>query len=79
MSLDQIREGFYRGIVVDNADPLSRMRLLVQIPDVLGDMQEWAVPSNAVEGASIPDVGQEVWVTFEAGNPEYPIWMGTAG
>ncbi len=79
MSPDQIRDGFYRGIVVDNSDPLSHMRLLVQIPDVLGDTQEWAVPSNAVAGTPIPDIGQVVWVAFEGGNPEYPIWMGTAG
>ena len=25
---------------------------------------------------SVPAVGQLVWVMFEAGDPEYPVWMG---
>ena len=79
MSSDQTFGGYYRAIVIDNTDPVSRMRLLLQIPDVLGDQQAWAVPSNAVAGTPLPDIGQEVWVAFEGGNADYPIWMGQAG
>lgn len=27
----------------------------------------------------IPKVGQGVWVMFEAGDPNYPVWLGTFG
>ncbi len=76
---DQTYGGMYRAVVMDNADPESHLRLLLRIPDVLGDQNAWAVPSNTAGGTPIPDVGQEVWVMFEAGNADYPIWMGQAG
>ncbi len=37
--------GTYRGVVVDDADPLQQHRLGVVVPDVYGDgVSVWAVP-----------------------------------
>jgi uncharacterized protein involved in type VI secretion and phage assembly len=77
--------GKYRGLVVDNADPENRGRLRVRVADVLGDevVSGWALPCAPYGGAAdqgfffIPEVGAGVWVEFEHGNLEYPIWVGT--
>jgi hypothetical protein len=34
----------------------------------------WAVPSLPPGGAATPAVGDLVWVTFEGGDTDYPIW-----
>jgi uncharacterized protein involved in type VI secretion and phage assembly len=26
----------------------------------------------------VPPVGTEVWIAFEGGDPELPVWMGVA-
>ena len=69
--------GIYRGQVVRNADPLSRMRLLVRVPDVLGDQEAWAVPCIPIGTSVVPEVGNGVWMMFERGDPAYPVWIGT--
>jgi uncharacterized protein involved in type VI secretion and phage assembly len=82
--LDAARRRFYgkyRGLVADNADPTHRGRLQVSVPAVMGDSPVWALPCVAYAGDSVgffllPDVGTGVWVEFEAGNPDYPIWVG---
>jgi uncharacterized protein involved in type VI secretion and phage assembly len=74
--------GKYRGTVVTNVDPEGRGRLQVQVPDVLGAMpSSWALPSFPVAGPGmgqfvLPPVGAGVWVEFEQGDPDYPIWVG---
>lgn len=74
--------GKYRGIVVSNVDPDQRGRLLVQVPDVLGsDPCFWAMPSSPVAGTqmgmyAVPPINAGVWVEFEQGDPDYPIWTG---
>jgi hypothetical protein len=70
--------GCYRGKVIDNADPEDLMRLRVQVPQLLGQaVTDWAWPSipEAV-GVIAPSVGDPVWVMFEAGNIERPVWIG---
>ena len=77
--------GKYRAFVVDNADPENRGRLRLQIPSVLGAevVSGWALPCSPYGGAAnqgfffIPEVEACVWVEFEAGNLDYPIWVGT--
>lgn len=78
------RYGKYRGVVVDNADSQRRGRVRVQVPSVWGDrISHWALPclpfgGKAGEGLfSVPEVGAQVWVEFEGGDTEYPIWTGT--
>ncbi|HKQ69134.1 MAG TPA: phage baseplate assembly protein V [Polyangiaceae bacterium] len=77
--------GKYRASVVDNADPEKRGRLRLKIPSVLGEnvVSGWALPCAPYGGAAgqgfffIPDVDAGVWVEFEEGQLEYPIWVGT--
>ncbi len=74
--------GKYRGMVLNNVDPMQMGRLQVQVPDVLGEaMSSWAMPCFPVAGQqmgffSLPPVGAGVWVEFEQGDADYPIWSG---
>jgi uncharacterized protein involved in type VI secretion and phage assembly len=75
--------GKYRGIVVENADPARLGRLKVRVPSVLGDVVTgWATPCSPYGGAAnqgflfIPEVAAAVWVEFEEGDIEFPIWVG---
>jgi hypothetical protein len=74
--------GKYRGMVVNNVDPLQIGRLLVQVPDVLGPIpSSWAMPCLPFTGKQmgmwcLPQIGTGVWVEFEQGDPDYPIWSG---
>lgn len=77
--------GKYRGTVVNNIDPENRGRIQVMVPDVLGTVPStWAeccapfsgMPGTAAGFFAIPPVGAAVWVEFEQGNPDLPIWSG---
>jgi hypothetical protein len=75
--------GKFRGTVVNNIDPEQRGRIQAIVPDVsaLG-LTTWAMPSLPIGGLqtgvfSIPVVGSGVWVEFEQGDLDYPIWVGT--
>jgi len=73
--------GTYRGTVYSTRDPLNKRRLRVTVPQVLGSAPtEWAWPVDS-SGAHqhVPAVGQGVWVTFEGGDPSFPLWTGTFG
>lgn len=77
--------GKYRGKVVDNDDPEKLGRLKLSVPSVLGPevVTGWAVPCVPYGGGPnrgfffIPEVGDGVWVEFEAGDLSWPIWVGT--
>ena len=74
--------GKYRGTVVNNIDPMQMGRLTVQVPDVKGLIPStWAMPCFPISGKQmgaymIPQIGAGVWVEFEQGDPDYPIWSG---
>jgi len=74
--------GKYRGMVLNNIDPLQQGRLQVQVPDVSGlAPTTWAMPCVPVAGpqngmVALPMVGSGVWVEFEQGDPDHPIWVG---
>ena len=69
--------GKYRGIVTDNQDPQNRGRLKLQVPKVLGKHDStWALPCLPPGSFIIPKAGTGVWVEFEGGNPDKPIWSG---
>jgi uncharacterized protein involved in type VI secretion and phage assembly len=60
---------------------MEEHRLNVKIPEVLGDdTTAWAkaAPDLAAADSAVPDIGTEVWVEFESGDPNYPIWVGVA-
>jgi hypothetical protein len=77
--------GKYRGIVVENQDPRRLGRLQLRVPSVLGRevVTGWATPCLPYGGAAdqgflfVPDVDAGVWVEFEGGDTEFPIWVGT--
>lgn len=74
--------GKFRGTVTDNQDPQSLARLQVSVPDVFGEETSgWAMPASPYAGDGVgllllPPVGALVWVEFEHGDPDYPIWTG---
>lgn len=75
--------GKYRGVVKSNEDPNHRGRLQVEVEDVFGKGRTsgWTLPASPYAGKmtglfSVPPVGTNVWVEFEAGDPEYPVWTG---
>jgi hypothetical protein len=70
--------GIYRGSVVSNIDPKGCQRLQVIIPSVLEEgTQIWASPCISKDNTILPDPGDLIWIGFEAGDPDYPIWFGT--
>lgn len=69
--------GIYKATVTNNVDPMSSMRVKVKIPNVLGKKEVWAVPCKNVGSSSSPAIGQSIWVMFENGDPDRPVWMGT--
>lgn len=79
------RQGFYgkyRGTVVNNVDPLQIGRIQAIVPDV-GSLVPgtWAMPCVPIAGPNmgffaVPMVGSGVWIEFERGDPDHPIWVG---
>jgi hypothetical protein len=74
--------GKYRGTVANNIDPMQQGRIQISVPSVLGSGQlSWAMPCVPYAGSGvglflIPPVDANIWVEFEAGDPDYPIWSG---
>lgn len=74
--------GKYRGVVTDNLDPLMIGRVRARVPDVTGsDESGWAMPCAPFGGDgmgffAVPATGAGVWIEFEHGDPDYPIWSG---
>lgn len=72
--------GKYRGVVVSVDDPQNRGRLTIKCPAVLGDNEsDWALPcgmfsGNGIGAWGLPQKGDQVWVEFEGGETDYPIW-----
>lgn len=88
MNADEESEGLktyygkYRGTVINNLDPEQRGRIMALVPDVLGlTPSTWALPCLPIAGKqegvfAIPQLGAGVWIEFEQGDPDYPIWTG---
>jgi Type VI secretion system/phage-baseplate injector OB domain len=73
--------GKYRGKVADNIDPLFLGRILPIVPAVSELPLTWATPCVPYAGpevgfCAIPPIDANVWIEFEGGDPDYPIWTG---
>ncbi|MGH8599265.1 MAG: phage baseplate assembly protein V [Burkholderiales bacterium] len=82
MSQAQKYYGKYRGTVIQNVDPEQRGRIQAMVPDVSGLIPStWAMPCVPIAGKQsgsyfVPQIGAGVWIEFEQGDPDYPIWTG---
>lgn len=63
--------GTFHGVVIDNVDPGGYGRLLVQAPDAVTEAL-WAMPAQP--GMPTPAVGDAVWLRFDSGDPDRPLW-----
>ncbi len=77
--------GVYPATVTDNQDPSSQGRVKVRLPwtpDAGSDAYEvWARLATTMAGGNrgtwfIPEVGDEVLVSFQAGDPQWPYVLG---
>ena len=74
--------GKYRGTVLQNIDPEQRARIQAIVPDVSGILpSSWAMPCVPIAGKAmgtfmVPQIGAGVWIEYEQGDPDYPIWTG---
>ena len=73
--------GKYRGKVADTQDPLGRGRIRARVPAISDKDLTWAEPCTPYAGPqvgwyAIPPLGADVWIEFERGEPDYPIWTG---
>lgn len=83
--------GKYRATVVEINDPEYRGRIRVTCPLVYGKLKNtdslvkspWVLPcfpysgSQNMGGFAIPPVDSCVWIEFEQGDPDKPIWVGS--
>ena len=72
-------EGFYRGKVVDNGDPLRLGRMKVKVYPWFVEVKDedcpWAEPAWQGGILYVPPRGAWVWVFFEGGDVEKPVWF----
>jgi uncharacterized protein involved in type VI secretion and phage assembly len=74
--------GKYRGMVINNIDPMQMGRIMVQVPDVSNVIPStWAMPCVPFAGIQggffvVPAIGAGVWIEFEHGDADHPIWTG---
>jgi hypothetical protein len=67
---------------VNNVDPEFRGRIMARVTDVTGAFTtSWAEPVVPFAGPnagqlSMPPVNAGVWIEFENGDPDRPVWLG---
>jgi uncharacterized protein involved in type VI secretion and phage assembly len=82
MSSDKRYYGKYRGTVVQNVDPEQRGRIQAIVPDVSNVVPStWAMACVPLTGKGmgsylVPQIGAGVWIEYEQGDVDYPIWTG---
>lgn len=70
--------GVYRGIVVDNNDPQNLRRLKVSTNTPTGtEVTNWIWPVLSTKRP--PAKGSGVFVMYDGGDPDYPVWIGEFG
>jgi uncharacterized protein involved in type VI secretion and phage assembly len=74
--------GKFRGTVINNVDPMMMGRIQAEVTDVLGlSPSTYAMPCVPFGGletgmVAVPTIGAGVWIEFEQGNIDFPIWSG---
>lgn len=74
--------GKFRGVVTSIEDPKQIGRIQAKVADVMGGLESgWAMPAFPFAGSgmglfALPKVGAGVWIEFEHGDPDFPIWSG---
>lgn len=70
--------GKYRAVVKDTVDPEKRGRIRVECPAVYGqgNISKWCLPCFQAGVFSIPPKNSLVWIEFEEGDKNNPIWVG---
>ena len=77
MLTDNKYTGIYRGVVVNTTDPKNLGRVTLKVPQVTGEsITNWAYP---ILTGYLPAYGETVWVMFEGGDPNYPLWTSAYG
>lgn len=81
--------GLYRAVIVDNKDPEQLFRVQVRVFELYQDLElttlPWAWPCFSYGGGGlpgygesyVPPIGSTVWVGFEHGNVDKPVYIGT--
>jgi hypothetical protein len=73
-------DGPFRGIVTNTTDPAGLNRIKAVVPQLFGNSSteiDWALPCQPPGYVSMPpSPGQGVWIMFEGGDINYPVWMG---
>jgi hypothetical protein len=71
--------GVYRARITNTMDPTGGGRVQVTIPAVTDGNSVWAPVVNGIGHAVAGHlIGANVWVAFEAGDPSYPVVLGTS-
>jgi hypothetical protein len=66
-----------RAIVMDVRDPSKRGRIKVQIPTKTGKKStDWIWPVVSSGFTVLPKPGEQVWLLYEGGDENYPVWIG---
>jgi uncharacterized protein involved in type VI secretion and phage assembly len=79
---DQKFYGKYRGTVTNNVDPMQIGRIQAIVTDVSNlAPTTWVMPCFPIAGKQmgaylIPQIGSGVWIEFEQGDSDHPIWTG---
>jgi uncharacterized protein involved in type VI secretion and phage assembly len=74
--------GKFRGTVINNVDPMQIGRIQAMVPDLAGFIPgTWAMPCLPMAGINtgvftVPMIGSGVWIEFERGDQDYPVWVG---
>jgi hypothetical protein len=68
--------GKYRGICRDNNDPAMAGRIRAEVPYPLSGVSVWALPCLPPGSFQIPPEGHGVWIEFENGDVNLPVWTG---
>ena len=67
----------YRALAARVDDPSNRGRIKVMIPSLTGEaISEWIWPIITGGYLVVPRPGEQVWVMFENGDQDSPVWLG---